>query len=227
MERVQGEGRSGDAVKFTVLTCDQRSPEWRAARAGKLTGSRAADMLAKIKTGEAAARRDLRTQLVCERLTGAPQDDDFINKEMQRGIDLEGEAAGEYEAVTGHLIQRTGFITADDIAVGCSLDGHVGPFHGIVELKCPKSATHLSYLRAGIVPSAYLPQLRHNVWVTDAGWADFVSYDPRFPPDLAFFRVRIFRKDLDIVAYETEALKFLVEIDAEVVSVTALREKAA
>jgi predicted phage-related endonuclease len=223
---VQGEGCEGGIVKFRVLECDQRSDEWRTARAGRLTGSRAAEMLAKIKTGEAAARRDLRMQLVCERLTGIPQDDDYVNREMQRGIDLEPEAYGEYEAVTGTLVERSGFITCDEIMAGCSLDGHVGDFDGIVEVKCPKSATHLRYLQGGLVPSEYLPQLRHNAWVTGAKWADFVSYDNRFPEDLRFFRVRIGRDKLNIEAYEKEALAFLAEVDKAVASVTALREVA-
>ena len=55
---------------FTIVEAEQRTPAWFAARAGRLTASRAKDMLAAIKTGEAAARRDLRIQLVVERLTG-------------------------------------------------------------------------------------------------------------------------------------------------------------
>jgi predicted phage-related endonuclease len=213
-------------VKVTILDCEQRSEEWYAARSGRLTGSVAGDMLAKIKTGEAAARRDLRVQLVCERLTGQPQEDGFQSKEMIRGIELEPVAFGAYEAETGIMVDRSGFIAADDLMVGCSLDGHVGTFDGIVELKCPKSATHLRYLRGGCVPSDYLPQLRHNVWVTGAQWADFVSFDDRFPEGLQLFRVRMTRAQLLIPEYEAEAMKFLAEVDAEVIAVGSLRRAA-
>ena len=52
------------------IDCEQRSEEWRTLRLGRLTASRAADVLATIKSGEAAARCDYRLQLVVERLTG-------------------------------------------------------------------------------------------------------------------------------------------------------------
>jgi hypothetical protein len=214
-------------MKFTIIESDQRSDEWRAARAGRLTGSRASDMLATIRTGEAAARRDLRLQLVCERLTGRPQDDAYINKEMQRGIDMEPVALGEYEIATGLVVRRTGFLRGDDYMVGCSLDGDIDDFNGVLELKCPKSATHLLYIRGGVVPSEHLPQLRHNVWVTGAQWADFVSFDDRFPPELQFFRARVTRDQLKIDEYEKAALAFLEEVERDVISVQTLMRAAA
>jgi len=207
-------------MSFTIIDAEQRSPDWFAARAGRLTGSRAADMLATIKSGEAAARRDYRMQLVCERLTGQPQDDSsFVNAAMQRGIDLEPMALAAYESVTGNVSVRTGFLSHNTHAAGCSLDGHVDAFKGIVELKCPKSATHLKYLREGCVPKDYLPQLTHNAWITGCEWVDFLSYDDRFPPELQVFYVRVLSKDLDIPAYETAALKFLSEVETEVNSI--------
>src|SRR5678810_58748 len=140
---------SASMRKFVVIDADQRSPEWFAARLGRLTGSRAVDMLATIKSGEAAARRDLRMQLVCERLTSVLQEEAFVNAAMQRGIDCEPLARDLYERQTGCFMQATGFLAHTEYMAGCSLDGHVGEFEGIVELKCPKSATHLKYLRAG------------------------------------------------------------------------------
>lgn len=214
-------------MRITILDDEQRSPEWYASRAGRLTGSRARDMLTKIKTGEAAARRDLRLQLVVERLTGKPQEDDYVNKEMQRGIDLEPAALAEYEALTGLVVRRCGFIQADDLMVGCSLDGDVDFFTGIVEVKCPKSATHLQYIGDGVVPSAYLPQLKHNVWVTGAQWADFLSYDDRFPPEFQVFYKRITREELRLDEYEAEALKFLAEVERDLNSIRTLSMAAA
>lgn len=212
---------------FTICTDEQRSPAWFAARLGRLTGSRAADVLATIKTGEAAARRDYRTQLVCERLTGQPQEDVFVNAAMQRGVELEPAAFAAYEALTGQMAERTGFLAHTSLMVGCSLDGHVGDFEGITEFKCPKSATHLRYLKAGGVPSDYLPQITHNLWVTGAAWCDFMSYDDRMPVGLQTFLVRVDRKDALIDAYAVKALAFLAEVDAEVAALTALRERVA
>jgi len=203
-------------VPFTVIQADQRSPEWFQARLGRLTGSRAADMLAVIKSGEAAARRDLRVQLVCERLTQTLQEEAFVNAVMQRGIDLEPAAFAAYEALTGSVARTTGFLAHNELAIGCSLDGHVGDFDGIVELKCPKSATHLAYLRAGVLPTAYVPQVMHNLWVTGAAWCDFLSFDDRFPPGLQTFLVRVERSALDLESYVAKATTFLAEVQAEV-----------
>ena len=184
-------------------------------------------MLATIKSGEAAARRDLRTQLVCERLTGVIQEEPYINAAMQRGIDCEPRAFAAYEAQTGTLVQRSGFLAHGEQMAGCSLDGHVGDFIGIVELKCPKSTTHLRYLRGGVVPSDYLPQILHNLWITGAQWADFVSYDDRFPAELQVFIARVWRKDDEIAEYEKKALAFLKEVDAEAQSLMSIQNQVA
>ena len=207
---------------FTLVDAPQRSPEWFAARAGRLTGSRAGDMLATIKSGEAAARRDLRTQLVVERLTGHPQEDSFINAAMQWGIDHEADAFAAYEAHSGNLVRRTGFLLHTEHLIGCSLDGDVEDFTGIVEIKCPKSATHYGYLKAGAVPASHRPQILHNLWVTGAQWCDFISYDPRFPEGRQLFVVRVPRVELDIIAYEKCALAFLAEVEAECAAMSAL-----
>ena len=200
---------------FTVVEAEQRSPEWFAARLGRLTGSRAADMLATIKSGEAAARRDLRMQLVCERLTQTVQEDGFVSAAMQRGIDCEPLAFAAYEADTGQVVQRSGFCAHNTLAIGCSLDGHIEDFEGILECKCPKSATHLRYLKGGVVPAEYLPQITHNLWVTGAQWCDFVSFDDRFPPPLQFFRVRVEWDEKAIDEYAAKAAVFLAEVQTE------------
>jgi predicted phage-related endonuclease len=210
-----------------VVCTEQRQPEWYAARVGKLTGSAAGDMLARIKTGEAAARRDLRTRLVCERLTGQSQEDGFVSPAMQWGIEKEADAFAAYEAQTGTLVNRVGFLAHDTLPAGCSPDGEVGGYTGIIELKAPKSATHLKYIRAGTVPSDYLPQITHNLWITGAQWCDFASFDDRFPPALHLFRVRVERNQADIDAYELMARAFLNEVEAELAELDARAGAAA
>lgn len=205
---------------FAIIDAPQRSAEWFAARLGRVTGSRAADVLATIKSGEAADRRNYRVELVLERLTGQPADaDGFTTADMQRGIELEPEARAAYEAQTGLLVTQTGFLAHRELQAGCSLDGHVGDFEGLVEIKCPRSANHLDALRAGGVPAKYLPQITHNLWVTGAQWCDFVSYDPRFPEPLRLHIARVTREDVDIAAYEGKVRAFLAEVDAEVLAV--------
>jgi len=121
------------------------------------------------------------------------------------------------------MAERTGFLQHDDLLIGCSLDGHVGAFEGICEFKAPKSATHLRYLRAGTVPTDYLPQITHNLYVSGAEWCDFLSFDPRFPAHLQTFLVRVHRADVDLDGYATKVDAFLAEVDAELAAVAALR----
>lgn len=213
-------------MAFTIIDAEQRSPEWFAARLGRLTGSNAADMLATIKTGEAAARRDLRVRLVLERLTGVSQEDGYVNGAMQWGIDKEAEAFAAYEIASGNMVRRTGFLSHSTLMVGCSLDGDVDEFDGILEVKCPKSATHFGYLKAGSLPANHLPQIQHNLWISGAQWCDFVSYDPRFPEPMRLFVHRVPRVEIDVLAYSKVALKFLEEVDAEFAQAQSLLSKA-
>jgi hypothetical protein len=213
---------------FTIVDAPQRSPEWFQARIGRLTGSRASDITAALKGGgEPFQRRDLRAQLVVERLTGMPQEDGYINAVMQRGIDKEPDAFAAYEASSGNLVRRTGFLQHTELMAGCSVDGDVEDFTGIVELKCPKSAAHLSYWELGCVPANHLPQILHNLWITGATWCDFVSFDDRFPEGLQLFVCRVPRMDLDVYAYEQVARKFLAEVDAKLEIAKALLARAA
>lgn len=200
--------------RFSIHNAPQGTPEWLAARAGRLTGSRAGDMLATIKSGEAAARRDYRVQLVTERLTGSPQEEGFVSADMRWGIEQEPFARMAYEAHTGIIVRETGFLVMNDHMAGCSLDGDIEAFTGIVEFKCPKSATHVGYLQDDKLPAKYLPQVTHNLWVTGAQWCDFVSFDPRLPGQLQLFIKRIHAADVDLTAYEKAALAFLSEVES-------------
>jgi len=212
-------------MSYTVVTPDQRTDAWRQARCGRLTASRACDMLATIKSGEAAARRDLRLQLVVERLTGQPQDDGFTTKDMQRGLDKEADAVAAYEALTGALVRPVGFLAHPELQAGCSPDGLIGA-DGILEVKCPKAATHLSYLKARAVPKDYLAQIQHALWITGAAWCDFVSFDDRFPPALQVLVIRVKQTDVDLTAYELAVRLFLTDVDREYAAVAQLADLA-
>lgn len=211
--------------RFSIIECEQRSPEWFAARAGRATGSCAAHVMAKIKTGEAAARRDYRLQLAVERLTNRPQEGGYVSADMQRGIDLEPAARLAYEAETGIIVRETGFLSMTDHLVGCSLDGDADNFKGIVSFKCPKSATHIGYIRAARLPPDYVWQATHEMWVTGAEWYDFYSYDDRLPEQLQTFYVRVERTELanELELYEAELTRFLREVESEVAILSKLR----
>jgi predicted phage-related endonuclease len=205
-----------------IHRCDQRTDAWFAARCGKVTGSHAADMLATIKSGEATGRRTLRESLVVERLAGQKVENGFVSADMQRGTDLEPAAIAAYEAQTGVLVQAVGFVERMDLAVGCSPDGVLGAWDGLLEVKCPRATTHLGYWRSGGVPSAYVAQLRHALYVTGLPYIDFASFDPRFPPELQLFVVRFTAADADLPAYDRLVRAFLAEVDTELQAVRTM-----
>jgi putative phage-type endonuclease len=211
-----------------IHDCEQRSPEWHALRAGKVTGSCAQAILQVRKkgTGELAIRRDLRQQLVVERLTGiAVEDMPYKGKDLQHGIDTEPLALAAYEAAYREIVTRIGFVEHDTLPAGCSPDGYVGDWEGVIEIKCPASSTHLDYRKADVIPEEYVGQLLHALWITGAQWADFVSYDPRFlDPSKRLFTKRLNRNAETLTAYELAVRLFLTEVETEVAALRPAEE---
>lgn len=209
--------------RFEEIYCAQRSPEWLQARCGRLTSTGAAAMLTRVKSGDyGAGRRHLQTQLVLERLTGKPQDSGWLSKAMQDGIDREPDALLMYEAITGQIVERTGFLRHTELMAGASLDGHLGNFEVIVEAKCPMAATHLEYLRTGKVPGNYLAQITHQLWVTGAHSCDWLSYHPDFPDALQVQIVQVHRNELDIEAYAAAATQLLDAVATDVLALQTM-----
>lgn len=197
-----------------ILELTQGSTEWLQARAGRVTASRIADVMAKIKTGESASRRDYKAQIVAEILTGTPQENGFKSAEMQWGNDQEPFARAAYEIATGAMVDQVGLVLHPTIERGAaSPDGLVG-LDGLVEIKCPKTATHLQYLVDGKVPTHYQPQMLWQMACTERQWCDFVSFDPRLPEHLQLFIRRFSRDQTRIDEIESEVRAFLAEVDA-------------
>lgn len=192
----------------------QGSEEWFAARVGHCTASRFSDVLAKIKTGEAASRRNYRVQLVTERLTGVPVEG-YQNAAMAWGNEQESAARMAYEALTGEVVEEAGFIQHPKIGwCGGSPDGLVGDSGG-VEIKCPfVSTVHVETVLAGEVPSEHVVQIQGCMAVTGRRWFDFVSFDPRMPANLQLFVVRVARDEEYIARLESEVRQFLSEVEA-------------
>jgi len=201
----------------------QRTAEWMQQRCGKVTASRVADVLAKIKTGESASRKNYKMELVVQRLTGQPQES-FTNAAMEWGTATEPQARMAYEAHTGLFVEEVGFIDHPTIeGFGCSPDGVVGetlhskhnsitPMTGLIEIKCPNTATHIETVLENKAPSKYIPQMQCQMAVTGAKWCDFVSFDPRVPEDLQLLVVRVERDQEYIDSMEVEVKQFLSEV---------------
>lgn len=182
-------------------------------------------MMAKTKAKAWSAQRDnLRTALALESVTGKPYERIFNKpRAMEHGEVTEALCLDTYEIVTGNLVERTGFLTMPSYMAGCSLDGHVNDFEGVVEAKCPESKTHLEYLRTGKIPEQYYFQCLHNMWVTGAQWVDFCSFDPDFPQDIQFLCVRLNRNEPDMTSYELALNLFLAEVKVEVEEIQKMR----
>jgi len=193
-----------------VITAEQGSPEWLAARAGKVTASMISNVLAKPET---AAYRDYQAQIVAELLTGKPQGSDFTNEAMQFGTENEPFARSAYEVYMGIMVDEVGLVLHPTIdRAGASPDGLVGS-DGLVEIKCPKVATHLSYICAGVVPTKYKNQMMFQMICTERAWCDFVSFRPDLPGRLQLFIVRFKRDETEIIKLTTAVNAFLAQVD--------------
>jgi putative phage-type endonuclease len=189
----------------------QGSESWHLQRLGKVTASRVADVLSKGKSGESASRKNYRTELVVQRLTGVPGES-FTNAAMEWGTQTEPLARIAYEAEMGVFVDQVAFVGHPTIAnFGCSPDGLIGD--GLIEIKCPNSSTHIEYLTDDKPPTKYIPQMQCQMAVMGAKWCDFVSFDPRLPSDLQLFVVRLERDEEYIKAMEAEVEKFLSEVE--------------
>jgi putative phage-type endonuclease len=199
----------------------QGSDEWKQLRLGKVTASRVADMVARTKSGYGASRANYAAQLIAERLTGQPAES-YVNAAMQHGTDTEPEARNAYEFYQGVAVEQVAFVPHPTIAdAGCSPDGLVGD-DGMVEIKCPNTATHLDTLLGQSTPAKYIDQMQFQMSCCGRQWADFVSYDPRLPESMRLFVRRVSRDDNRIAELEVEAVLFLKEIDAKIIQLENL-----
>lgn len=193
----------------------QGSPEWFAARLGKVTASKVADVIGRTKTGYGAGRANYAAQLLCERLTGTVEPS-FQNAAMQWGSDQEPYAREAYEYRTGTFVDQVAFVDHPRIAMsGASPDGLIGA-DGLVEIKAPNTATHLDTLLGQKIPGKYQTQMAWQLACTGRAWVDFVSFDPRLPDEYRLFIKRYERDDTLIEELEKEVISFLVEIDAKI-----------
>lgn len=194
---------------------EQRSDAWFQARLGKATASRIADICAKTKTGPGASRKNYLAQLVCERLTGKPAES-FSNAAMQWGTDQEPFARDAYCQHMLCGVEEVGFIDHPTIPMsGASPDGLIGD-DGLVELKCPNSATHIDTLLGGAFADKYVKQALWQLACTGRAYCDLASYDPRLPERMRLFVQRIPRDEAAIKELETEVSAFLAEVEETV-----------
>ncbi len=204
---------------------EQRTDDWYAARLGKVTASRVSDVVAKTKTGYAASRDNYKAQLIVERLTQKPLAS-FSSAAMQWGTDTEPLARAAYEAETQVMVDEVGFIDHPEILMaGASPDGLVGAV-GLVEIKCPNTATHIDTLLTQTVPKQYHDQMMWQMICTGREWCDFVSYDPRMPDHLQLFIKRVSFDAAYADTLNTEVSRFLEEVESTIDKLNNLKGKS-
>lgn len=207
------------------MTADilQGSPEWFAIRCGKVTASRVSAVVARTKTGWGASRANYMAELVAERLTGAVAEG-YSNAAMQWGTDMEPEARRAYEFYRDVDVVQVGFVVHPRIEQsGASPDGIVSD-DGLVEIKCPNTATHIDTLLSATVPGKYATQMQWQMACTGRRWCDFVSFDPRMPEAMQLFVKRVQRDDEAIAELEKLVTAFLEELDAKVAALRTAYE---
>jgi putative phage-type endonuclease len=198
-----------------IEAVQQGTEAWHQMRLGKVTASRVADLLAKTKTGPSASRGNYLIELALQRVTKTIEES-YTNVAMEWGTQTEPQARVAYEVKTGNFVDQVAFIDHPTIpGFGCSPDGIVD-VDGLIEIKCPNSATHWSYIKANEPPNKYFIQMQAQMAVTGAKWCDFVSFDPRMPERSQLLVVRVMRDPEYILYMEAEISSFLKEVEKEV-----------
>lgn len=174
-----------------IHDAEQGTPEWFKARCGIPTAS-CFDKILTAKTMKLSSQhKGYAAFLLAEKLLGRPLDKFEVKPFwMERGNQLEADAAGLYEFMHEVTTQKAGFITTDDASAGCSVDRFVGD-EGILEIKCPAPWTHAENLMSDQPDPDYNQQRQGQLWITGRKWVDFMSYHPEMPPSI----IRVERDD--------------------------------
>lgn len=159
-----------------IYNFEQRTDEWYAIRKGKMTASNAETIIANGKGLETYIYN-----LMAEYYSSAEKEN-YINADMQRGIDLEPEARLEFEFYTGLDVQEVGFIEYNYF-IGVSPDGLIGD-DGLIEIKCPNDSIYFKLLLSNNIKPEYIAQMQMQMFVTDRQYCYFVSYNPNFEKSL-------------------------------------------
>ena len=197
----------------------QNTGAWFNDRTGKLTASRMAAAMSYLKNGgEAKERKDLKIEILAERMTGniVPK---YVTPQMQWGIDQEPVAKEYFTAITGWTITDLGFVDHHSIDnCGASPDGLIEGQGALIEIKCPTTATMLNWwLKAAEnpqwVPEEYIPQMTLQSACMGGMPVWFCGFDPRLPDKQKVLIRKFVPTQAQIEEVEKAAQSFLKEID--------------
>jgi putative phage-type endonuclease len=203
-----------------VIDCEQNTEQWHAARCGRVTASRVADIVRKTKTGVSASRATYKGELVAERLSGQVSSG-FKSAAMDWGHEQEDKARDYYAFMRDVEPVKVGFVVHPTIEMaGASPDRLIGE-DGQLEIKCPNSSTHIATLLGAPIEPDYLKQIQWQMACTGRKWTDFVSFDPRMPPDMQIDIQRVHRDPIQIAEFEHAVRLFLAEVEADMAALVA------
>lgn len=194
---------------FTIIDCAQRSAEWFAARAGRVTGSKAKIVLMGAKTDGRASYLEA---LAYERMSGQVDVEPVFTRDMAHGVEEEGWGREIIEVDYGVIIRQTGFCQHNRLMIGMSYDGDIGDFTSFVEIKMPKRKTLFEYMRGKVLPAEYRAQVMHGHYVSGARHAIFCSGRRGLLPGLDRFYVETDAEQLPMAEYEKALLTFLDQV---------------
>jgi hypothetical protein len=166
---------------------EQRTPEWDALRAGKLTASVGKKLV--TPTGKPSVQYKAEIARIIAEARGL-QPPEFIKPTwwMERGVNLEPEALAWFEVETDLTVEAIGFVESTNGLVGASPDGLIKCYDGDqflwipLELKCPKPSTHIQWLLGGCVPTDHIAQVHFQIALCEAPYGYFCSYNPEVAP---------------------------------------------
>lgn len=204
-----------------IIDCIQGSQEWHDARAGRVTGSRVADIVRRTKSGVSASRNTYMGELVAERLSGFAAENGFKSKAMEWGNETEALACDNYAFIHGIEPVKVGFVLHPKIeGAGVSPDRLVGD-DGMIETKCPNTATHIKYLLTENIDADYHTQMQWQMGTCERQWCDFLSFDPRLPAEMQMCVIRVKRDPIRIAELENAVRVFIAELDDLVLKLRA------
>lgn len=195
-----------------VNVAKQGDAAWLQQRLGKLTGSRMAVAMSFLKNGqESAERRKLKFDLVAERLTDCLTSR-YVTEAMAWGLATEAEAKEAATQLIGIKIKPCGYFDHPEIDnLGATPDGLLDD-DGVLEIKCPTTTTHLSWLLANQVPPEYKSQMICQLICTGRRYAQFMSYDPRVPRRPILYK-RFAPSQVERDTVTQAAIQFLNEVE--------------
>lgn len=191
-----------------IINCEQGSKTWLKARLGVATASN----FSKIVTSKGEPSKQLKPyaiKLASELLT-VEHEESFLNKDMERGNELEPEARQAYQEYVFCEVQEVGFMSCKDC--GYSPDGLVGE-DGLIEIKCPNQTTHTKYLYEDRLPVEYWAQCQGGLMVSGRKYLDFISYNPTFEHNSLFIK-RVYR-DEDFIKKLIQGIVKVIQIRDE------------